>query len=150
MPFSISQVKLDKTAGPFGRTLQYALSIFQVKLDKTAGPFRRALQYAFYDCTEDMSWSRRLLTLVGLVIQVAALGFALLEPKRLPFMFLALLIYIVGVSLMNGMLTSEFVRKTQLEADQLAAEQIQRTLHPRTIEELPGYQLEMFYEWQLL
>jgi serine phosphatase RsbU (regulator of sigma subunit) len=148
MSFGIPQVKRDKTAGPFGRTLQHALSIFQVKLDKTGGPFRRALQYAFHDWTEDMTWPRRLLTLVGLLIQVAALGlaFALMEPKKLPFVFLALLIYTIGLCLMNGMLTSEFVRKTQLEADQVAAEQIQQTLHPQKVEELPGYQMEMFYK----
>jgi sigma-B regulation protein RsbU (phosphoserine phosphatase) len=54
--------------------------------------------------------------------------------------------YWVGLGLMNAMLTSEFVRKTQLEADQIAAERIQQTLHPQKLEELPGYQLEMFYQ----
>jgi phosphoserine phosphatase RsbU/P len=44
------------------------------------------------------------------------------------------------------MLTSEFVRKTQLEADQIAAEQIQRTLHPHNVEDLPGYHVETFYK----
>lgn len=60
-------------------------------------------------------------------------------------MVVALLIYVVGLCLMNGMLTSEFVRKTQLEADQLAAQQIQQTLHPPRLQQLSGYQLEMFY-----
>ena len=60
-------------------------------------------------------------------------------------MVVALLIYVVGLCLMNGMLTSEFVRKTQLEADQLAAQQIQQTLHPPKLQQLSGYQLEMFY-----
>lgn len=59
-------------------------------------------------------------------------------------MVVALLIYVVGLCLMNGMLTSEFVRKTQLEADQLAAQQIQQTLHPQKLQQLSGYQLEMF------
>ena len=61
-------------------------------------------------------------------------------------MFLALLIYMTGLLLMNCMLTSEFVRKTQLEADQIAAERIQQTLHPQKVEELSGYQLETFYK----
>ena len=93
-----------------------------------------------------MSWSSRLLTMVALLIQVAGLVFALMEPKSRPFMFLALLIYMTGLLLMNCMLTSEFVRKTQLEADQIAAERIQQTLHPQKVEELSGYQLETFYK----
>jgi len=93
-----------------------------------------------------MSWSSRLFTTVALLIQLGGLVFALVEPKNKPFMFLALLIYMAGLFLMNGTLTSEFVRKTQLEADQIAAEQIQRTLHPQKVEELPGYQLETFYK----
>jgi phosphoserine phosphatase RsbU/P len=92
-----------------------------------------------------MSRSRRLLTLAGLLIQLGAFVFALMA-KAMPFMFLAVLIYVVGLCLVNGMLTTEFVRKTQLEADQIAAEQIQRTLHPQKVQELPGYQLEMFYK----
>jgi len=47
---------------------------------------------------------------------------------------------------MNGMLASEFVRKTQLESDQIAARQIQLTLIPETLPELPGYEVEMFYK----
>src|SRR5208283_5954979 len=56
------------------------------------------------------------------------------------------LIYVVGASLMNGMLTSEFFRKTQLEADQIAARQIQQTLHPEKLDELPGYEVETLYK----
>jgi sigma-B regulation protein RsbU (phosphoserine phosphatase) len=52
----------------------------------------------------------------------------------------------LGSGIMNGMLTSEFVRKTQLEADQIAARQIQQTLHPETVEQLPGYEVETFYK----
>jgi sigma-B regulation protein RsbU (phosphoserine phosphatase) len=56
------------------------------------------------------------------------------------------LIYVLGAGLLNGMLTSEFVRKTQLEADQIAARQIQQTLQPGKLDQLPGYQLEAFYK----
>jgi sigma-B regulation protein RsbU (phosphoserine phosphatase) len=56
------------------------------------------------------------------------------------------LIYLLGTGLMNGMLTSEFFRKTQLEADQIAARQIQQTLQPGKLDELPGYELETFYK----
>jgi len=146
VPTGNLDVKVDKSSGLFRRALQYTLSIFQVKIDKSAGPFLRALQYVLHDWTEDMSWPRRLLTMAGLMIQLCALSLALVEPKRVPLMFLAVLIYIVGLFLMNGMVTSEFVRKTQLEADQLAAQQIQRTLHPQMVEEVAGYQVEMFYQ----
>lgn len=93
-----------------------------------------------------MSWASRLLTTVAFLVQLGGLVLALVEPRTKLLMFLALLIYMTGLFLMNGTLTSEFVRKTQLEADQIAAEQIQQTLHPRRVEELPGYQLEMFYK----
>jgi serine phosphatase RsbU (regulator of sigma subunit) len=120
-------------------------NIFSVKLDNSAGLFSRALRYAFYDWTRDMRWSRRLLTILGLLIQLGALVIALNSPSK-PFMFLSLVVYMLGLCLLNGMLTSEFVRKSQLEADQIAAEQIQRTLHPQTVKELPGYRVETFYK----
>ena len=59
---------------------------------------------------------------------------------------IALLLYLLGNGIMNGMLTSEFVRKTQLESDQIAARQIQQTLHPEKLEKLRGYELETFYK----
>lgn len=145
MPFL--EVKFGQPSGLFRRALH-----IQVKLDKSASPLGRALQYAFYDWTQDMSWSKRLLTMMGLLIQVGALGMALLGarsgilgPKRLALFFLIDFIYVLGLLLMNATLTSEFVRKTQLEADQFAAQQIQQTLHPQRLEPLPGYELEMFY-----
>jgi phosphoserine phosphatase RsbU/P len=93
-----------------------------------------------------MSWSSRLPTTVALLVQLGGLVFLLMEPKSKPLMLLALLIYMPGLLLMNDTLTSEFVRKTQLAADQIAAEQIQQTLHPQKVEELPGYHFETFYE----
>jgi len=93
-----------------------------------------------------MSRYSRLLTTVAFLIQLGVVVLALMEPKSKSFMFLTLLVYMAGLFLLNGTLTSEFVRKTQLEADQIAAEQIQQTLHPQKVEELPGYQLEMFYK----
>jgi sigma-B regulation protein RsbU (phosphoserine phosphatase) len=59
---------------------------------------------------------------------------------------IALLLYAAGGGLMNVMLTSEFFRKTQLEADQVAARQIQQTLTPTKVDALPGYQIETFYK----
>lgn len=134
--------------------------IERVKLDKSAGLFRRALQYAFYDWTREMPTSRRVITYVGIVLQAyavyAMLMWAFVLPKGLAIYLLALpkgpvgyvsavLVYSIGLCIQNGMLTSEFVRKTQLETDQIAARQIQQTLQPGKLEELPGYELKAFY-----
>jgi phosphoserine phosphatase RsbU/P len=54
-------------------------------------------------------------------------------------------IFYIGHLIQKGMLTSEFIRKTQLENDQIAARQIQQTLQPQKLEELPGYELKAFY-----
>jgi hypothetical protein len=67
------------------------------------------------------------------------------EDESLVFL-IALLLYAVGAGLMNVMLTSEFFRKNQLEADQVAARQIQQTLTPAKVDEVPGYEVETFYK----
>jgi sigma-B regulation protein RsbU (phosphoserine phosphatase) len=59
---------------------------------------------------------------------------------------IAFLMYLTGAGLINRMLTSEFVRKTQLEYDQIAARQIQQTLTPAQIDPSPGYEVESFYK----
>jgi serine phosphatase RsbU (regulator of sigma subunit) len=108
-----------------------------------------------------MSKPNRLITWVGIALQGytiycvfmwalgvpnALLGYMLVLPKGRPSYLMAGLLFMIGWYVMNGMLASEFVRKTQLEADQLAAQQIQQTLHPQKLEELPGYQVETFYK----
>ena len=131
------------------------------KLDKSAGPFRRSLQYAFYDWTREMSRSKRIITYVGIVLQGYAFYFTLMWAFALPkwwysyfvvlprrpisYVFVFLFFY-VGHWIQNGMLTSEFVRKTQLETDQIAARQIQQTLQPGELEHLPGYELQSFFK----
>lgn len=45
---------------------------------------------------------------------------------------------------MHGLVTSEIVRKTQLEAEQIAAQQTQKTLQPEKLEELLGYEIKVF------
>jgi len=131
------------------------------KLDKSAGPFRRSLQYAFYDWTREMPRSKRIITYVGIILQGYALYFMLMWafmlpnwlyayllvlPRRPVSYVLVFLLYYTGYHIQNGMLTSEFVRKTQLETDQIAARQIQQTLQPGKLEELPGYEVEAFYK----
>jgi len=128
--------------------------IQQMKLDKSAGPFRRALQYALYDWTREMPKSKRFITWIGILLQGYAiyalwsrsLVWPLMWPKGLALYASVWLLYVLGSGLMNGMLTSEFVRKTQLEGDQIAAQQIQQTLIPQKLPELPGYEMETFYK----
>jgi len=128
--------------------------IQQMKLDKSAGPFRRALQYALYDWTREMPKSKRFITWIGILLQGYAiyalwsrsLVLPLMWPKGLALHASVWLLYVLGSGLMNGMLTSEFVRKTQLEGDQIAAQQIQQTLIPQKLPELPGYEMETFYK----
>jgi serine phosphatase RsbU (regulator of sigma subunit) len=126
----------------------------QGKLDPSAGPVRRAFQYAFYDWTREMPKSKRFVTWVGILIQGYAiyalwsrsLIWPLMWPKGVSLFLSALLLYWLGNGIMNAMLTSEFIRKTQLESDQIAARQIQQTLQPARLEELPGYEVETFYK----
>ncbi len=133
----------------------------RVKLDKSDGPLRRALKYPFYDWAGEMPTSKRILMYIGIVLQGYAFYFTLMWAIRLPeswnwvlfvpprrpvgyvLMFVA---YFTGRWIQNGMLTSEFIRKTQLETDQIAARQIQQTLQPDELEDLPGYEMEAYYK----
>jgi len=132
-----------------------------IRLGKSAGPVRRSLQYAFYDWTREMPRSKRILTYVGMILQGYAFYFflmwafippkwlasnLLLLPRRPVWYVFVFLLYYTGHRIQNGVLTSEFVRKTQLETDQIAAQQIQQTLQPRELEVSPGYELEAFYK----
>ena len=56
------------------------------------------------------------------------------------------LLYTLGYCTLNVMLTSEFVRKTQLESDVIAARQIQQTLQPSTWPRFRDYEIEAFYK----
>jgi sigma-B regulation protein RsbU (phosphoserine phosphatase) len=128
--------------------------VLQVRLDQSAGPFRRALRYAYYDWTREMPRSKRVITWAGILTQgyaiyalwTRSLVWPVMWPKGAYLYGSIWLLYLLGAGLMNGMLTSEFVRKTQLEADQIAARQIQQTLQPDKLHELPGYEVETFYQ----
>ncbi len=101
-----------------------------------------------------MPRSKQIVTWAGYLLQGYAiyclwsqsLVWPLMWPNKFLVFLIAFLLYLVGGNLMNRMLTSEFARKTQLEADQIAARQIQQTLTPAEVEELPGYQVETFYK----
>ncbi|MGO9231460.1 MAG: PP2C family protein-serine/threonine phosphatase [Bryobacteraceae bacterium] len=131
-----------------------AYRIQDVRLDSSAGPLLRALQYAYYDWTREMPKSKRLITWAGYLLQgyavyalwMRSLVWPMMWPKGVLLYASVALLWALGTGLMNGMLTSEFVRKTQLEADQIAARQIQQTLQPQKLDPLPGYQVETFYK----
>jgi serine phosphatase RsbU (regulator of sigma subunit) len=112
------------------------------------------MHFALYDWTREMSRSKRLVTWIGILIQGYAIyaGFArtLLWPLMWPSgpsLYIAVFaLYFLGSMLMNGMLTSELARKTQLESDQIAARRIQQTLIPQQLPSVAGYDLESFYK----
>jgi sigma-B regulation protein RsbU (phosphoserine phosphatase) len=117
-------------------------------------PVLRALRYAFYDWTREMPRGTRAIAMTGLFLQGYAIwaGFSrsLIWPIIWPGTGLLFLIvvalYLAGYCVQNFALTSEFVRKTQLESEQTAAAQIQRTLQPETITAPSGYTIEAFYK----
>ena len=100
-----------------------------------------------------MPKAKRFFTRVGLLIQGYAIcaGFTrsliwpAMWPNGLSLYVAVLFVYYLRHCLMNAMLTSEFVRKTQLESEQIAARQVQQTLHPERVQELLGYEVETFY-----
>lgn len=121
---------------------------------KAASFFRRMLRYDVYGWAREMPKSKRLITSAAVLLQgyaiyclwARSLVWPVIWPKGLLFYFCVLLIYTIGYCVMNAMLTSEFVRKTQLESDQTGARQIQQTLIPQKTPELPGYDVETYYE----
>src|SRR5947199_5586092 len=99
-------------------------------------------QYAFYDWTRGMSRYKRLATWLAILVQGYAVAFAVSRPQFWEFMlrhnklvpYLGLfLLYLVADRVMHGLVTSEILRKTQLEAEQIAARQIQTTLQPEKL-----------------
>src|SRR5262249_25912161 len=90
----------------------------------------RWFQYGFADWTRGMSTSKRIIAWIGILIQGYAVWFVLsrsgvwvymVREHKLVLYLGVFVLYIFGERLMNGVVTSEIVRKTQLEADQIAA-----------------------------
>ncbi len=130
------------------------LRVPQVRLDTFTGSVRRWLRYSVNSWIREMPRPKRFVTWAGILLQGFAiyclwsrsLAWPVMWPDESLVFLIALLLYAVGGAMMNGMLTSEFVRKTQLESDQIAARQIQQTLTPAKVDELPGYKVETFYK----
>ena len=102
-----------------------------------------------------MPRSKRLVTWLAILIQGFAVWFVLsrsqlwvfmIREKKLVLYLGVYLLYLFGDRLMHALVTSEIVRKMQLEADQIAAQNIQRTLQPEKLEEFVGYEMDAFYE----
>jgi sigma-B regulation protein RsbU (phosphoserine phosphatase) len=115
---------------------------------------KRAIRFATYDWTREMPRSLRVITMVGMGIQGYAIWAGLTRSLIWPVMWpsgivlfpMVLLIYYIGFCLQNAALASQLIRKTQLESEQLAAQNIQKTLQPTTIGQLPGYEAEAYYK----
>jgi len=122
-------------------------------LVRTVTSVWRTARYAFHDWTREMSGARRFVTTTGLLMQGYAfyallsgsLVWPIIWPGKPALYTVTSLLWMGGYCVINFMLTSEFVRKTQLESDIIAAQQIQRTLQPGRIEPVAGYQLESYY-----
>ena len=101
-----------------------------------------------------MPLSLRVITMIGMGIQGYAIWAALTRSLIWPIMWPSgvilyatiLLIYYIGFCMQNATLASELIRKTQLESEQLAAQAIQKTLQPTSMEEIPGYEIGAFYK----
>ena len=121
---------------------------------KSSGSIRRARQYSVDSWIHEMPKSKRRITWIGYLLQGYAiyclwsrsLVWPIMWPNPILVFLIALAMYYIGSNLMSRALTSELARKTQLEADQIAARQIQLTLIPAEVEELPGYKVETFYK----
>lgn len=115
---------------------------------------QRVLRYAFYDWTRETPRPKRIAAWVGILLQgyavyglwTRSLAWPVMWPRGAALYVAIALLYIVGAGITNAVLTSEFFRKTQLESDQIAARQIQRTLQPQKVGELPGYDVDTFYQ----
>jgi len=101
-----------------------------------------------------MPRGKRFITWAGYLMQgyafyallTRSLVWPVMWPKGMLLYASVVLLWTLGLGLQNWMLTSEFARKTQLEADQIAARQIQQTLQPQELNELQGYEVETFYQ----
>ena len=115
---------------------------------------RRAHPYALDSWILEMPRSKRIYTWIGHLLQgyaiyclwTRSLVWPLMWPNKILVFLIALVLYYVGGNLMNRMLSAEFIRKGQLESDQIAARQIQQSLTPVEVEPAAGYAVETYYK----
>jgi serine phosphatase RsbU (regulator of sigma subunit) len=114
----------------------------------------RGLQYAFYDFTREMPRTKRIITWAAILVQGYSIYALVTRSFVWPIMWpspgyvftVGIVLFYSAYTLMNGLLASELVRKTQLESDQTAARKIQQTLIPQELEPLPNYEIETYYQ----
>jgi len=119
-----------------------------------AASVSRGLQYGFYDFTREMPRTKRMIAWAAILIQ----GYMILALVTRSFVWPIMwprprYVFVIGIALfyaaytvMNGLLASELVRKTQLESEQSAARKIQQTLIPQELERIPNYEIETYYQ----
>ena len=120
----------------------------------TGSGLKQAIRFATYDWTRELPFSLRVITMIGMGIQGYAIWAALSGSLIWPIMWPSgvilyatiLLIYYIGFCIQNATLASELIHKTQLESEQFAAQTIQKTLQPTTIDKIPGYEVDAFYK----
>ena len=113
----------------------------------------RGFRLAFYDFTREMSRPKRIITWAAILIQGYTIYALVTRSFAWPIMWpstgivfaVAIVLFYSAYTVMNGMLASELVRKTQLESDQSAARKIQQTLIPQELEPLASYEIETYY-----
>lgn len=113
----------------------------------------RGFRFAFYDFTREMSRPKRIITWAAILIQgytiyalvTRSFAWPIMWPRTGIVFTVAIVLFYSAYTLMNGLLASELVRKTQLESDQAAARKIQQTLIPQELEPLPSYEIETYY-----
>src|SRR5215469_5236720 len=114
----------------------------------------RGLKFAFSDFTREMSRTKRIITWAAILVQGYAI-YALITrsfiwpiiwPRPRIVYILGFVLFYSAYTVMNGLLASDLVRKTQLESDQAAARKIQQTLIPQKLEPLPSYEIETYYQ----
>jgi serine phosphatase RsbU (regulator of sigma subunit) len=124
------------------------------RLRELLGPARNVLRYAFHDWTREMPKSKRFIAFAAVSFQGYALWalwtrsliWPLIWPTEQVLIPCVWLMYMLGYCTLNVMLTSEFVRKTQLESDVIAARQIQQTLQPVTWPSSADCEIETYYK----
>src|SRR5215831_12695215 len=124
------------------------------KSGQSVGIITRGLQYAFYDFTREMSRTKRIITWISILVQGYAIYALVTRSFVWPIMWpssgyvftIGIIGFYAAYTVMNGLLASELVRKTKLEADQTAARKIQQMLIPQEIEPLPNYEIATYYQ----
>jgi len=97
-----------------------------------------------------MSRAKRVVTWAAILVQGYAIYalmtrsfvWPILWPSVRTVFIVGIVVFYLAYTVMNGLLASELVRKTQLESEQAAARKIQRTLIPEKLEPLPSYEIE--------